>query len=61
MVFGGTSCPHISHPVVAAAAVDLQLPFPGGKDCPLGLDTIATAIAHAGVTHRMEVTRRTEP
>lgn len=61
MVFGGTSCPHISHPLVVATAVDLQLFFPAGKDCPLGWDTITAATAHAGVPHGMEVTRRTEP
>lgn len=40
MVFGGTSCPHISYPLVEATAVDLQLLILGGKSCPLGLDTV---------------------
>lgn len=61
MVFGGTSCSHISHSLVAATAVDLQLLFLGGKDCQQALETITAAIAHAGGPHGMEVTRKTEP
>lgn len=61
MVFGGTSRSHISHPLVAATTVDLQLLFLGDKDCQQGLDTITAAIAHAGVPHGVEVTRKTEP
>jgi len=38
MVFGVTHCPQNPHPVVEATAVGLQLLFPGGQNCPLGLD-----------------------
>lgn len=40
MVFGGTSCSHISHSLVAATAVDLQLLFLGGRDCQQALETL---------------------
>lgn len=58
MGFGGTSCPRISHPLVAAVAVDLQCSFLAGKNCHLGLDTsdFTAAIAQPGVPKGMEVT-----